>query len=324
MSYKKNKVEQALAETQYSKIQQKNRRKALAYSVAILVAILMILFLIKLPPMDPPLTVLQEMQDNGGGGEIILGQDLVGANSNDFASAGSPAPINEPVQEETPTPTPDPQPEQVEEAKPTEEPVIEKKEVKKEVIKTPVKPLETKTEDKKVVEKKAEVPVVEKPKEPVRQVDKRSLFSKAGAGGPGGNATSQGTGTTSGVQGSPNGKGTSFTGGGTTAGTGTGQGFGDGPGKGGFSISGGLKGRKLVRPPVVKCQTEQQGKVNIALSVDKDGNITEARSTRGTTISDPALIECAEQAARKMKFEANPDAPEIQTGVVSISFKLTE
>ena len=105
-----------------------------------------------------------------------------------------------------------------------------------------------------------------------------------------------------------------------------GVGKGDGKGSGGdgagsgtsFSLAG--RGAKSLGKP--SSSTEKVGNVVVEIKVDKDGNVIEAKGgQRGTTLWDSNLWRLCEQAARKSKFTANPDAPEVQKGTITYIFR---
>lgn len=111
-------------------------------------------------------------------------------------------------------------------------------------------------------------------------------------------------------------------------GHGTGDGSGDGPGKGpgsGPGFGGGkygidLKGRAVVKPPVLPKDTKEEGKVVVEITVDGEGNVIEANPNgRGTTTSSPILKAKAKQAALATKFNVDGKFEE-QKGTITIVF----
>ncbi len=105
---------------------------------------------------------------------------------------------------------------------------------------------------------------------------------------------------------------------GTGPGKGTGQGDGDGSGIGhdsGPSFS--LNGRKARSLPTPKI-TNAQGKVVVRIKVDREGNVVDAEAiSRGTTIANSQVWRVCEDFALKSKFDAKPDAAEIQMGTIT-------
>jgi TonB family protein len=180
---------------------------------------------------------------------------------------------------------------------------VEKKDVKKN-IKKDVK-ITAKTETKINV--------------PVRVVDQRALYL-----GKNTNSTSQGTAASgTGDQGDKNGdpfsKYTGKNGNGNGPGEGDGTGPGKGPGNGGISFD--LAGRRLVRKPSIDDKSQETGKVVVSITVDKEGNVTEARpGARGSTTTSSYLYNKAKEAAMKAKFSPNADGADIQKGTMTFVF----
>ena len=154
---------------------------------------------------------------------------------------------------------------------------------------------------------------------PVRKVDPRSLYQ-----GKNTSSSSQGTATTgSGDQGDRKGDPlstyTGKNGTGTGPGEGDGTGTGKGPGNGGISFD--LAGRRLVRKPVIDDKSQETGRVVVSITVDKEGNVTEARpGARGSTTTSSYLFEKAKEAAMKATFSPNPDGADIQKGTMTFVF----
>lgn len=104
---------------------------------------------------------------------------------------------------------------------------------------------------------------------------------------------------------------------GISEGAGSGAG-GNGEGKGTSFNLGGRGAKSLVPPTEVKTE---QGKIVVEISVDKEGNVIHAKAgVRGTTISNSNLYRKCEQAAKKCKFAADPNAPEVQKGTITYRF----
>lgn len=194
-------------------------------------------------------------------------------------------------------------------SKPEPQPVPETVQPKEEEILTEesadvpavVKKKEEPKPKEKPVEKQPEKK--EEPKEPERQADPNTLFQK-------GTNTSKGTGDKPGDQGKKEGKvdAKSWQGGSHEG--------------NGFGIEG-MEGRGLKTPPRLNDDTQREGKIVVAIVVDKDGNVIEARGgIRGTTINDYNLITKAEEAARRTKFTPDPNAQEKQYGKITFNFKL--
>ncbi len=101
-------------------------------------------------------------------------------------------------------------------------------------------------------------------------------------------------------------------------GKGTGSG-GDGKGSGtSFSLAG--RGSKELGRP--SSSTSEVGNVVVEIKVDQQGNVVSAKGgVRGTTLWDTNLWRLCEQAAKRSKFTANPDAPEVQKGTITYIFR---
>lgn len=104
---------------------------------------------------------------------------------------------------------------------------------------------------------------------------------------------------------------------GISEGSGSGAG-GNGKGKG-VSFNLGGRGAKELVPPSASNNTP--GKIVVEIFVDKEGNVVRAKAgVKGTTISNSNLYRKCEQAARKCKFAADPNAPEEQRGTITYRF----
>jgi periplasmic protein TonB len=132
---------------------------------------------------------------------------------------------------------------------------------------------------------------------------------KSAKGSSGGNGNSG----MAGNAGSPNGvnPGTSM---------GTGNGLGTGEGKG---LSYDLSGRQLEVRPRLVTNNPVQGKIVVGITVDGDGNVTEATPGMiGSTITDASLYALVKNAAMKIKFNKSHDDNPEQLGTVTFSFTI--
>lgn len=86
----------------------------------------------------------------------------------------------------------------------------------------------------------------------------------------------------------------------------------------------GLNGRKISSrgKEIPKCN--ETGTVVVQITVNRNGNVIAARYTKGTTNTDPCLIEPALATAKKYKWQADANAPETQIGFITVNFKLGE
>jgi len=100
--------------------------------------------------------------------------------------------------------------------------------------------------------------------------------------------------------------------------------YGSGNGSSGNGNSWGLSGRKISSrgKEIPKCN--ETGTVVIQITVNQSGNVIGAKPTKGTTNTNPCLIEPAIATARKYKWFADNKAPETQVGFITIHFKLGE
>ena len=106
---------------------------------------------------------------------------------------------------------------------------------------------------------------------------------------------------------------------GDTPGNGT-----DGPGgdgKGGPRYS--LTNRKASSIPIPRAAFQEEGKVVVEITVDKNGNVIKAKpGVKGSTTSNPNLLDIARRAAMSAKFNPSSDAPEEQKGTITYNFIL--
>lgn len=99
--------------------------------------------------------------------------------------------------------------------------------------------------------------------------------------------------------------------------------YGDGGGSGGGS-GWGLKGRKLSGTGKVVQDCNQAGTVVVQITVNRSGNVIATRYAKGTTNTNPCLLEPAYATARKYKWQSDPKAPETQIGFIVVNFALGE
>lgn len=180
----------------------------------------------------------------------------------------------------------------------TEAPAI-KKEKKSEPPATVVKKEEP---EKKVKEQKK--PVKEQP-----EVDTKSLYT--GQQSDENNPSNEGLTYGPGDQGNPQGDPASP------------NYEGDNMGLGSVGVGVDLIGRNLLSIPPINENYRETGKVTISIKVDRSGNVLFAKYTvKGSTTTDPKLIQLAEEAARQAKFSASSKAAEEQFGSITFTFKL--
>ena len=109
---------------------------------------------------------------------------------------------------------------------------------------------------------------------------------------------------------------------GGSTGVGEGSGKGSGGEGGGSGISFSLAGRGSKSLPGPTATSPENGNIVVEVRVDQEGNVVFAKAgVRGTTLWDTNLWRRCEQAAKKSKFTAKPDAPELQPGKITYIFR---
>jgi len=98
---------------------------------------------------------------------------------------------------------------------------------------------------------------------------------------------------------------------------------GSGPGKGGVGY--GLNGRGSASFKKYEQNCNEYGLVVVKIEVNRDGNVIKAEpGVRGTTNTDPCLLEPAKKIALSHKWPSDSKAPERQIGFVSINFDISQ
>ena len=248
-------------------------------------------------------TTIPPFPEPGGGGGVLVNIGYLDAATGDVQPMSSVVSPDPQQVKSAPQPAPEEKISTQDDESSVSMRTSEKKEVKKETRKI--------TNDTRVAE-------------PVKTADAASMYK-----GKKNNSTSQGT-SASGTgdqgdrQGDPNSSytGKNGTGGGPGTGTGTGGGDGDGNGPGkGSGISFDLSGRRLLLKPSIDDRSQETGKVVVSITVDRSGNVTEASpGARGSTTTSAYLFAKAREAAMKAKFNASPDAADIQKGTMTFVF----
>lgn len=182
------------------------------------------------------------------------------------------------------------------------------------------------------VPKKEVKPVVEKPKVSKNANDALAniLGNKGGDGDDkqsGNKGSAGGNLNSSGYYGNGSGTGTGGgNGSGNGTGTGSGTGSGNGSGNGGGNGSGSgysLGNRKALNKPQPDYTCQEQGRVAVQVSVDRNGKtISVTAGVQGTTNTAKCLLDQARIAAMNTKWQADPDAPEKQVGKIIYTFSL--
>lgn len=95
------------------------------------------------------------------------------------------------------------------------------------------------------------------------------------------------------------------------------------PGTGSGNSGYGLSGRSLVSQGKESQQCNQEGRVVVRIVVDRTGQVIQATpGVKGTTNSDPCLLEPARKTAMLHRWNTDGAAPQQQIGFVVVNFKL--
>ncbi|MBD0824114.1 energy transducer TonB [Aestuariibaculum marinum] len=98
--------------------------------------------------------------------------------------------------------------------------------------------------------------------------------------------------------------------------------FGSG-GSGSGGVGYGLNGRGKASYQTLKQDCNESGLVIVKIIVNRNGNVIEAEpGVRGTTNTAACLLEPAKKIALSHKWQADPNAPVKQIGFVKVNFKL--
>ncbi|MCI7571933.1 MAG: hypothetical protein MSS87_02450 [Bacteroidales bacterium] len=109
---------------------------------------------------------------------------------------------------------------------------------------------------------------------------------------------------------------------GGSTGVGEGSGKGSGGEGGGSGVAFSLAGRGSKSLPEPNATSSENGSIVVEIRVDQEGNVVFAKAVwKGTTLGDTNLWRRCEQAAKKSKFTAKPDAPELQPGKITYIFR---
>lgn len=278
-------------------------KKSLAITTVVYALLILLLFLLRFwPPAD-----MKIMGGGGGGGiEMNFGDSDFGMGANYKSEVLN---VKDDVKAVKVT-TPD---EDVISDENSEDNVVVPK---KDNIKTPV-PV-----------KKDVKPMPEKPKVSKNANDAMSsiLGNKGGDGNDpksGNKGSANGNLNSNGYYGNGTGNGT---GGGNGTGNGTGTGTGTGPGNGGGSGGGSgyaLGNRKALSKPQPDYTCQEQGRVAVQVTVDRNGStISVTAGVQGTTNTAKCLLDQAKIAAMNTKWSADPNAAEKQVGKIIYTFSL--
>jgi hypothetical protein len=288
-----------------------DQKKSLVVSLLIYASMVLILFFIRFwPPSN-----LAELTGGGGGGvSVNFGDSDLGSGSNYESEVLE-------VQNQT---------KEIPTESTPEEAVIAQENSTEESV---VIPKKEKTETKTTVVKEEAKPEVVKPKVSNTTNDAlSSLLKGSNKGGDGDDKTAGNKGKSNGSLSATSYYGNGGSGGGTGGGNGTGNGIGNGSGYGagsgggsGNGIGGGysLGNRRAISKPAPKYTCNEEGKVVVEVSVDRNGKTVSAiAGIKGTTNTAKCLLEQAKSAALNTKWDASSDAPEKQVGKIVYNFNL--
>lgn len=286
-----------------------NRKKSLAMTTGIFAALFLLFFWLKISNT----ITLADLEGGGGGG----GEVAVNFGDSDFGSGDNYQSLEKVVSA----------PKQTQPAPSAEKEIVVSENDDAPAIVEARKPAEKpkKVEVEKPVEK-----VVPKPSKSTTDALSNLLngSSKSGDGDDrqaGNKGKSNGDGNSRGYNGG-GGSGTG-TGGGNGSGDGIGTGSGYGPGTGSGSGGGNgwkLNGRKLASSSKQTQDCNEYGTVVVEVKVNRNGNVIATKYTKGTTNTSSCLVEPAYATARSYKWQPDPNAPEVQTGTITVNFKLGE
>lgn len=281
---------------------------------AVAIGFFLVLFLVKITTPNPPYPEFLNNEGGGGNGiglEVNLGSGPDGMGDDQqleplkVTSSSRPTVQEEADQEKLLT-NEEEDSEKIDQA--IEQPKVVKPK-KTEVKKPVVKPVTTATQ-----------PVVKSEPTPKPIMDLKNVFSSNNSGG------NEGTTGKPGDQGNPNGVVGSklYTGDGSGSGGGTGGGSGTGHGTGiGSGISLSLAGRSVEYLQKPEYNIKEEGVVVVEITVDKNGNVTNATPIlKGTTTQNAYLWRVAKEAALKAKFNSDSKAAAFQKGTIRYHFEL--
>ena len=283
--------------------QEENKNKLVSLAISLAIFVLLLLFLIYyiIVTPNPPFPITA---GGGGGIEFNIGNLIEGTGDVDNNGIGDAVSVVEST-ETTPPPNQNNTDENLVTSEQGEDINIKKDEPK------------TNTNNQTVVV----VPV--KPKEKTAAELLKEKFEKNKGKTGGGDGNSGHAGDDGRPDGQPGVNGQGGSGGGTGGGNGPGDGTGNGPGKGsgsGGGIGYSLAGRRVVVPPTLPKNINEEGKVVVEITVDKTGKVIKAEPNgRGTNTNSAILKTLARQAALATKFNVSGEFEE-QKGTITIVF----
>lgn len=84
-----------------------------------------------------------------------------------------------------------------------------------------------------------------------------------------------------------------------------------------------LQGRNLLSSPKIKDNSQKEGRIVVKIKVDNTGKVIDASfNPGGSSTSDATLKSLAIKAAKDSKFNFDLDAPAVQSGTMTFTFKV--
>jgi outer membrane biosynthesis protein TonB len=287
-----------------------DEKKSLAITIVVYAILLLLLFLLRFwPPANMKL-----MGGGGGGGiEMNFGDSDYGMGDNTKSEVLNVKDQAKAIKAPT---TPDEEIISDDNSEANDVVILKKENIKK----TPI------------AIKKDMTPIPEKPKVSKNANDALSSI----LGNKGGDGDDNKAGNKGKANGKLNSNGYYGTGTGSGNGTGTGNGTGNGPGNGpgsgpgsGSGSGGGsgsgysLGNRKALSKPQPDYTCQEQGRVAVQVSVDRNGNTTSVTAgVQGTTNTAKCLLDQARIAALNTKWQPDANAQEKQVGKIIYTFSL--
>ncbi|MBM3441745.1 MAG: hypothetical protein FJX89_03480 [Bacteroidetes bacterium] len=98
---------------------------------------------------------------------------------------------------------------------------------------------------------------------------------------------------------------------------------GGGSGRSGVRIQKGLSGRRITDYPSFEDDFNENAKVAVDIRVDANGQVISAVfQPRGSSTNDMAMRKIAINKARLLRFNVQPDGPEVDLGTIVFNFKV--
>jgi len=264
--------------------EENNYPKALMYSVGAMVLFLLISYLITFGSFTPPveMTGTGGILVNYGTAETGMGDDIMSTEEPSTAPNANNTPPDRVITE--------PQPDNAPSSEASNKSVVTQNIEDAPAVSTSPKST-------------SNTPSTSTPKESKPTVNENALYKGKKSTGTGGG---DGTGSTPGNQGDPDGSNLA-----TNYGSG-GTGFGDVR----------LPNRTVIDRPKVEDSGQETGIIVINIRVDKSGSVVDAKIGRGTTIGSNSLVQKCIRAAQQIKFNKSENADYVQEGSVTFKFKV--